>query len=157
MNHPDIAPAPQCWRQLFAALTCALVLVLAPGLANPAKAAGITARIDLSDQRMRVYRNGRQIHDWPVSTARRGYRTPIGTFRPGRMYRRYFSRKYHGSPMPHAVFFLGGYAIHGTTDIRNLGRPASHGCVRLHPDNARRLFALIRDGGKQNARIVITR
>ena len=106
---------------------------------------------------MRVYRDGRQIHDWPVSTARRGYRTPIGTFRPGRMHRRYFSRKYHGAPMPHSVFFLGGYAIHGTNDIRNLGRPASHGCVRLHPDNARRLFGLISDGGKQNARIVITR
>ena len=157
MNRFDIALAPRRWRQLFAALACALVLTLSPSLAGPAKAAGITARIDLSDQRMRVYRDGRQIHDWPVSTARRGYRTPIGTFRPGRMHRRYFSRKYHGAPMPHSVFFLGGYAIHGTNDIRNLGRPASHGCVRLHPDNARRLFGLISDGGKQNARIVITR
>lgn len=157
MNRFDIALVPRRWRQLFAALACTLVLTLAPGLARQAEAAGITARIDLSDQRMRVYRDGRQIHDWPVSTARRGYRTPIGTFRPGRMHRRYFSRKYHGAPMPHSVFFLGGYAIHGTNDIRNLGRPASHGCVRLHPDNARRLFGLISDGGKQNARIVITR
>lgn len=157
MNRFDIALAPRRWRQLCVALACALVLTLSPVLARQAKAAGITARIDLSDQRMRVYRDGRQIHDWPVSTARRGYRTPIGTFRPGRMHRRYFSRKYHGAPMPHSVFFLGGYAIHGTNDIRNLGRPASHGCVRLHPDNARRLFGLISDGGKQNARIVITR
>lgn len=157
MNHPGLAPAFARARKLLAALSCALVLMLALGHAGPAKAAGLIARIDLSDQRMRVYRDGRQIHDWPVSTARRGYRTPVGTFRPGRMHRRYFSRKYHGSPMPHSVFFLGGYAIHGTNDIRNLGRPASHGCVRLHPDNARRLFGLIRDGGKQNARIVITR
>jgi hypothetical protein len=157
MNHPGHAPAFRRLRQLLAALSCALVLLVAAGVESPAHAAGLIARIDLSDQRMRVYRNGRQIHDWPVSTARRGYRTPVGTFRPGRMHKRYFSRKYHGSPMPHSVFFLGGYAIHGTNDIRNLGRPASHGCVRLHPDNARRLFSLIRDGGKQNARIVITR
>lgn len=138
---------------LFVALCLASALALPP----PVAAADITARIDLSDQRMRVYRGGVEIHDWPVSTARRGYRTPVGSFRPGRMYRRYFSRKYHGSPMPHAIFFRGGYAIHGTTEIRNLGRPASHGCVRLHPDNARRLFDLILENGKQTARIVITR
>lgn len=138
---------------LFVALCLASVLALAP----PAAAADITARVDLSDQRMRVYRGGVEIHDWPVSTARRGYRTPVGSFRPGRMHRRYFSRKYHGSPMPHAIFFRGGYAIHGTAEIRNLGRPASHGCVRLHPDNARRLFDLILENGKQTARIVIAR
>lgn len=147
------ALAPVLAPVLFVALCLASVLALAP----PAAAADITARVDLSDQRMRVYRGGRQIHDWPVSTARRGYRTPVGSFRPGRMHRRYFSRKYHGSPMPHAIFFRGGYAIHGTTEIRNLGRPASHGCVRLHPDNARRLFDLILENGKQTARIVIAR
>lgn len=143
----------------LAALLAAGLIALAAASAGPApaQAAEIVARIDLSDQRMHVYVNGRRAHSWPVSTARRGYRTPVGTFRPGRMHRRYFSRKYHGSPMPHSVFFLGGYAIHGTNDIRNLGRPASHGCVRLHPDNARRLFAMIRETGKRNARIVITR
>jgi lipoprotein-anchoring transpeptidase ErfK/SrfK len=106
---------------------------------------------------MIVYVDGRHAASWPVSTARRGYRTPTGTFRPGRMHRRYFSKKYHGSPMPYSVFFLGGYAIHGTNAVRALGRPASHGCVRLHTENARRLFSLIERYGKRNARIVITR
>jgi len=124
---------------------------------SAANAATILAKIDLSDQKMRVYVNGFPRHSWPVSTARRGYRTPVGTFRPGRMHKRYFSKKYHNSPMPHSVFFYGGYAIHGTTAIKNLGRPASHGCVRLHPDNAARLFSLISKNGKQNTRIVITR
>jgi lipoprotein-anchoring transpeptidase ErfK/SrfK len=136
----------------------ALMLVLAMALAAPAaKAASVVARIDLSDQRMKVYVDGRHTATWPVSTARRGYRTPVGTFRPGRMHVRYFSRKYDNSPMPYSVFFHGGYAIHGTTAIKSLGRPASHGCVRLHPENARRLFSLIKQNGKQNARIVITR
>ncbi len=136
---------------------CLAVSIAVAGLPGSATAADLVARIDLSDQRMRVYVNGRQAHSWPVSTARRGYRTPVGTFRPGRMHKRYFSKKYHGAPMPHSVFFHGGYAIHGTDQIRNLGRPASHGCIRLHPDNARRLFGMIRQTGKRNARIVITR
>ncbi|MBO6756748.1 MAG: L,D-transpeptidase [Roseibium sp.] len=124
---------------------------------SEAAAASVVARIDLSEQRMQVFVNGMVRHSWPVSTARRGYRTPIGTFRPGRMHERYFSRKYHGSPMPHSIFFYHGYAIHGTDAIKTLGQPASHGCVRLHPDNAKRLFYLIRQNGKRNARIVVTR
>lgn len=134
---------------------CFLTLACLPG--KEAEAASIVAKIDLSDQRMRVYINGFPRHSWPVSTARRGYRTPVGTFRPGRMYKRYFSIKYHGAPMPHSVFFYGGYAIHGTDQIKNLGRPASHGCVRLHPDNAARLFSLIKQNGKSNTRIIVTR
>ncbi|WP_346906684.1 L,D-transpeptidase [uncultured Roseibium sp.] len=122
-----------------------------------ANAATVVAKVDLSDQKMRVYINGIPRHSWPVSTARRGYRTPVGTFRPGRMHVRYFSKKYHNSPMPYSVFFLGGYAIHGTTAIKNLGRPASHGCIRLHPDNAARLFSLITENGKQNTKIIVTR
>ncbi|MBA5778460.1 L,D-transpeptidase [Stappia sp. F7233] len=124
---------------------------------QPARAGTVIARIDLSEQKMVVYVNGRRLQSWPVSTARRGYRTPTGTFRPGRMHRRYFSKKYHNSPMPWSVFFYGGYAIHGTDAVRSLGRPASHGCIRLHPANARHLYSLIQQHGKKNARIVITR
>lgn len=143
-------------RYLVALIACCfLALTGVPG--KEAEAASIVAKIDLSEQRMRVYINGFPRHSWKVSTARRGYRTPVGTFRPGRMHKRYFSRKYHGAPMPHSVFFYHGYAIHGTDQIKNLGRPASHGCVRLHPDNAARLFSLIQQNGKNNTRIIVTR
>ncbi|MEM8813539.1 MAG: L,D-transpeptidase [Pseudomonadota bacterium] len=117
--------------------------------------ASIVAKIDISSQRMHVYVNGKSRYSWPVSTARRGYRTPIGSFRPTRMHRTYYSRKYHNSPMPHSIFFYGGYAIHGTGAIKNLGRPASHGCIRLHPTNARALFNLVRSHGPGNTRIRI--
>ena len=60
---------------------------------------------------------------------------------------------YHMSPMPHSLFFHGGYAIHGTGAIRQLGRPASHGCVRLHPANARALYGLV--GYYGGARILV--
>lgn len=148
----------KCMSLIRRCAVIAALLFAAPlPAATDAFAAQLVARIDLSEQRMRVYVNGRRHSSWPVSTARRGYRTPVGTFRPGRMHRRYYSKKYHGSPMPHSVFFYGGYAIHGTNAIRQLGRPASHGCIRLHPQNARELFSLIKRTGKRNARIVITR
>ena len=124
---------------------------------SPASAKSIVAKVDLSQQRLHLYVGGKKRATWRVSTARRGYRTPIGRFRPTRLHRHYYSRKYNNSPMPHSVFFVGGYAIHGTTYIKQLGRPASHGCVRLHPRNAAKLFGLIRKHGSKNTRIVVTR
>lgn len=121
----------------------------------PAFSAAIEARIDISRQEMKVYQYGRLKHVWKVSTARRGYRTPTGSWRPTRMYRKYFSKKYHNSPMPHSIFFTGGYAIHGTGSIRNLGRPASHGCIRLHPGNAQTLFNMVKRVGPKNAKVRI--
>lgn len=124
---------------------------------QPVIAPNVVARINLSTQRMDVWVDGVQRHSWPVSTARKGYRTPLGTYRPERMHKRYFSRKYDNAPMPYSIFFHRGWAIHGTNDLRRLGRPASHGCVRLHPDNARALFALVSAYGRANTRIVISR
>jgi lipoprotein-anchoring transpeptidase ErfK/SrfK len=124
--------------------------------AAPAMASSIVARIDLSEQMMRVYINGAQRYAWPVSTARRGYVTPTGTFHPQRLVPMWYSRKYHMSPMPHSIFFLGGFAIHGTYSTRYLGRPASHGCVRLHPSNAATLYSLVSQS-RGSTTIVVTR
>jgi lipoprotein-anchoring transpeptidase ErfK/SrfK len=115
----------------------------------------LKAVVDLSDQRMRVYINGYHEYTWKVSTARPGYVTPNGTFRPQWLARMHYSKKYDDAPMPYSVFYSDGFAVHGTTSISRLGRPASHGCVRLHPDNARTLFNLVRKHGKSNSRIVV--
>jgi lipoprotein-anchoring transpeptidase ErfK/SrfK len=124
----------------------------------PAEAAtSVVARISLSQQRMSVTVNGLPRYYWPVSTARRGYRTPVGTFRAQRLERMWYSRKYDLSPMPHSVFFRGGYAIHGTNYVKRLGTPASHGCVRLAPGNAAVLYGLVRQYGMASTRIIITR
>jgi lipoprotein-anchoring transpeptidase ErfK/SrfK len=124
--------------------------------ALPASAATVVAQIDLSSQQMKVYVNGWQRYSWDVSTARRGYVTPVGTYRAVRLERSWFSRKYDNSPMPYSIFFKGGYAIHGTYSVKQLGRPASHGCVRLHPDNAAALFGLVKQAGMSNTRIIVT-
>lgn len=107
----------------------------------------VLAKVDISSQRMKVYRGGRLLYTWKVSTGRRGYGTPTGTWRIHRMHKRYFSRKYDNAPMPYAMFYYRGFAVHGTSSIKRLGRPASHGCVRLHPDNARKLFSLVKRNG----------
>ena len=109
--------------------------------------ADIVARINLSNQRMAVFVDGAPRYSWPISTARPGYRTPTGTFKPTALVRYHRSSIYEGSPMPYSIFFLRGYAIHGSYEIKHLGRPASHGCIRLHPTNAAALYSLVQRYG----------
>ena len=122
--------------------------------------AGLTAaeakldvRVDISDQRMEVLVDGVPTFEWKVSTAGRGYVTPTGSFKPIRLEKMWYSRKYDMSPMPYSVFFRGGYAIHGTNYVKSLGRPASHGCVRLHTANAATFYSMVRQVGPGNTRI----
>lgn len=138
----------------FASVTAAGFLGLF--MMASAAQANVAVRIDISSQTMSVSVNGWPYATWRVSTARRGYWTPRGAYRPFMLKRMHYSRKYDNSPMPHSIFFKGGYAIHGTGYVRSLGRPASHGCIRLAPGNAARLYSLVQRYGKGSTRIVIT-
>jgi lipoprotein-anchoring transpeptidase ErfK/SrfK len=122
---------------------------------SSAFAESVSIWVDVSSQTMHVTVDGVEQYNWPVSTARKGYYTPRGDFRPTRMAAVYYSKKYDNSPMPHSVFFVGGFAIHGTEYVRSLGRPASHGCVRLHPSNAALLYSLVEEYGAGNTEIHI--
>jgi lipoprotein-anchoring transpeptidase ErfK/SrfK len=135
----------------FLSIAAAIVLLAMPSVAG----ASVVARIDLSSQRMNVFIDGELAYSWAISSARRGYVTPRGSYRPTLLKRMHYSRKYDNSPMPHSIFFRGGYAIHGTGYVKQLGRPASHGCIRLHPSNAARLFSLVKAYGPQRTRIII--
>jgi lipoprotein-anchoring transpeptidase ErfK/SrfK len=152
---PHMPPIPVAMPASALALLMLSALVLQP---HPVLAAQkVRAEIDLSQQHLYLYVDGQLDATWHVSTARPGYRTPTGTFRPIRLERTWRSRKYDWAPMPYSVFFLGGYAIHGTNETKRLGRPVSHGCVRLGTANARRFFELVREVGRSNTRIVIRR
>lgn len=113
-----------------------------------ASAAYATARIhiNLSTQTMHVQSSSGS-YSWPVSTARAGYSTPRGYFSPTGLQRMHYSKLYHNSPMPYSIFFRGGYAIHGTYATGMLGRPASHGCVRLSPGHAAMLYQMVQSEG----------
>ena len=141
-------------RRILSHGLAAAILGLAASLAValPARA-GIVAQVDNRRQTMQVYVDGGLAFVWPVSTARPGFRTPPGRYSVQRMERMWYSRQYDWAPMPNAIFFHGGYAIHGTGAVGRLGRPASHGCVRLAPWNARLLFDMVRAYG--GARVVV--
>ena len=134
--------------------SCILAALLLVALSTGADAA-IVVQIDRAVQRMAVIVDGAPRYNWRVSTARRGYITPPGTYHPEMLARRWFSRKYYNSPMPHSIFFYGGFAIHGSYEISHLGRPASHGCVRLDPSNAAILFGLVQREGMAATTILI--
>jgi hypothetical protein len=137
-------------RRMFGLLAALFI-----SLAGAAGAqAGVDVRVDIAAQRIQVTTTDGERYNWAISSGRKGYRTPNGVYRPTRLEKNWYSRKYGGA-MPNAVFFRGGYAIHGTTAVGALGRPASHGCIRLHPANAAKLFALVKKHGAGQTRIAL--
>ncbi len=138
--------------QMRAIVFLASVLIGLGVWATGAQAA-VNIEVDLSHQTMHVTSGNGETRVWPVSTARKGFVTPRGHYRVQSLQAMHYSRKYHNSPMPHSIFFKGGYAIHGTYATGSLGAPASHGCIRLSPDHAAQLYQMVEAEG---ARISIT-
>jgi L,D-transpeptidase catalytic domain len=134
--------------------------LLAAALALPCAApahADVLVAIDKTTQRMSVAVDGETRYVWPVSTGRPGYDTPNGTYHPFRMEADHFSKEWDDAPMPHSVFFTKiGHAIHGSLDTKHLGSAASHGCVRLSPQNASTLYALVEAEGLKDTTVVVT-
>jgi lipoprotein-anchoring transpeptidase ErfK/SrfK len=122
---------------------------------SPAKAADIVAHVSISKQMMTVTIDGMDRYAWPVSTARRGYVTPKGAWGVQSMHKMTYSRLFNNAPMPFTIFYDGHYGIHGTTDVARLGQPASAGCVRLHPDNAKILFDMVIERGPKSFQVIV--
>jgi lipoprotein-anchoring transpeptidase ErfK/SrfK len=128
----------------------------APQDAEPA-AAKILVVIDKPTQKMKIFVDSVERYSWEVSTGLRGYDTPSGEYTARSMNEIWYSKQWDDAPMPHAIFFTKkGHAVHGTNETKNLGKPASHGCVRLAPENARTLFALVKEKGLENTEIMLT-
>ncbi len=146
---PVMRTVPVLSVSLFAAalaLSCA-----APAYAN------IQIVIDKSTQRMAIAVDGQQRYIWAVSTGRPGYDTPNGSFKPNRMDADHQSQEWDNAPMPNTIFFdLHGHAIHGFFDVKHLGLPVSHGCVRLSPEHAQTLFDMVKTEGMGNTSVTVT-
>lgn len=131
-------------------------MLAASGLTHPARA-DLLISIDKAAQKMTVSVDGAERYVWPVSTGRNGYDTPEGDYKPFRMEKDHFSREWDDAPMPYSIFFTKiGHAIHGTYETRNLGKPASHGCVRLSRAHAATLWDLVKEQKMANTRVVLT-
>ncbi|HET7717503.1 MAG TPA: L,D-transpeptidase [Bauldia sp.] len=154
-------------KKLIAALAIAAAAIV--GFATPSQAgllnifnpkAKVVATVSLSEQKMFVAvttnRGETQTFVWDVSTGAEGFETPTGKFTPTWLSKNHKSKQYDDAPMPYAVFFNEGIAVHGTEAISMLGKPASHGCVRLAPENAAMFFDLVETYGKFNVKIVVT-
>ena len=138
-------------HRLASALTASAILFA------PAAQAAVTVTIDKSSQSMTVEKDGRALYHWAVSTGRPGFDTPSGRYKAFRMEKDHFSKEWDDAPMPFSIFFTQkGHAIHGYLDTKNIGRPASHGCVRLTPANAQKLFALVEEDGVLNTTVILT-
>jgi lipoprotein-anchoring transpeptidase ErfK/SrfK len=127
------------------------------GAAQSAQAGSqILINIDKSNQQMTVFVDGIEKYTWPVSTGRWGYSTPSGTYSPTSMNEVWYSKQWDNSPMPHSIFFMkDGHAIHGSHEVKTLGKPVSHGCVRISPTNAAVLYDLVKENGMQNTKVVL--
>lgn len=131
-----------------------VMIVALVAMTGIAKAEDVIITVDVSDQIM-IVETPTDYYEWDVSTGRKGYSTPRGVYQPYHMVKMHYSRKYDNAPMPNSIFFHGGYAIHATDALNKLGRPASHGCVRLHPQNAKWLYRIVSEYGKENTTIVV--
>jgi hypothetical protein len=139
------------WTSLAGALVGIMTLT------SSAAASEVFILIDKTMQRMTVTVDGQARYSWPVSTGMSGYETPVGAFTPSRLARQHFSREWDDAPMPFSIFFTdAGHAIHGSQAVGRLGMPASHGCVRLSPQNAGTLFRLVSAEGLETTKIEIT-
>lgn len=137
--------------------SCAVVVLGSIAFASPALSAEVFISVDKTTQRMTVSLDGVERFSWPVSTGMADYATPVGAFTPSRLAKTHYSREWDNAPMPHSIFFTdAGHAIHGSRATARLGSPASHGCIRLAPQNARMLFDLVAAEGIENTRIEIT-
>ena len=101
-------------RKFFVA---SLTLLLMQFHLPSAFAANLIAKVSLSSQTMTVSQNGFVLYRWKVSTARKGYVTPQGSWSAKWLSKNHRSRKYDDAPMPYAVFFNGGYAVHATIPL----------------------------------------
>jgi L,D-transpeptidase catalytic domain len=141
------------FRRFLSSFVALLALVSISVFATPA-IAGVDIRVNLASQTMTVTAPDGTARKWAISSGRSGYKTIRGVYRPYMLKTYHWSRKY-GGHMPNAIFFKGGFAIHGTSAVNRLGAPASHGCVRLHPAAARELFAMVKRHGQSSTRIAI--
>jgi hypothetical protein len=118
--------------------------------------AKILVVINKPTQEMKVFVDDVERYSWKVSTGIRRYDTPSGTYTARSMNEIWYSKQWDDAPMPHAIFFTKkGHAIHGTEETKRLGRPASHGCVRLAPENATTLYGLVKEIGLDKTEIVL--
>lgn len=106
--------------------------------------AGVRVLISIPQQKLYAFKDGKLWGTSPVSTGKKGHRTPTGTFPILQKKVRHFSNLYDNAPMPYMQRLThGGVALHAGALP---GYPASHGCIRMPRSFAKKLYGLTRHG-----------
>ena len=154
---------------LFAA-PLAIALVIGLGALRTPTPAPDDTRLDLtarlSARKLIVRKDGEVVKEYDVAVGKDGYPTPTGLFHirkivwnpswvpPDSKWARGKSPKGPGHPanpmkLVKIFFQEPDYYIHGTGDTESLGDAASHGCLRMDPDEAGELALMIMDNAGQ--------
>jgi len=119
--------------------------------------AAVHITVDLTSQRLRV-RSAELTGEFKISSGLLpGHGTPGSgkCFAPDAMEPMHYSSLYNNAPMANTIFFNGNIAVHATGAEALLGRPASHGCIRLSKADSKTVYDLVRANGKNNAVICV--
>ena len=131
---------------------------------SPALAADLRLEVDLSERQLLVLMDDEVLETFPVSVGKETYPTPEGEFTikkviwnpswkpPDSKWARGKTAKPPGhpeNPMKRVKMFFKepDYYIHGTGDTASLGTAASHGCLRMDPDQAAEVGAIVMEHG----------
>ena len=99
-------------------------------------------QIDLKRQRLFAWEGNKQVLALVISTGKKGYETPPGTFniQSKHLFAKMEGDDYNVPDVPFTMYYHNGYAIHGAYWHNNFGTPVSHGCTNLAVDRAEWLF-----------------
>jgi murein L,D-transpeptidase YcbB/YkuD len=145
----------------------AAVLVLGLGaLRTPATDGTLTLEASLSSRKLTVRKDGEIVKEYDVAVGTDGHPTPTGEFSiqkivwnpawvpPDARWAQGKSAQapgHPGNPMKLVKIFWKepDYYIHGTGDMESLGSAASHGCLRMDPDEAGEVALMVMENGGQ--------
>jgi len=155
---------------LVATLTSCTTVPEIGGLVDRGGTSGRRIEVDLTDQKATLLHRGKVVAVSPISSGREGKTTPTGRYsviqkspdhrstlygnyvRNGKVVKenvdirkggRPTGSKFVGTPMPYFLRFSGAYGLHAGNVP---GYPASAGCVRLPPRQAKRFYTAVRVG-----------
>jgi hypothetical protein len=113
-------------------------------MGDAARSGPLLLVVSVDEQRAYLYRNGVLTGVTTVSTGKKGHETPTGVFTILQKNEDHYSNLYNNAPMPYMQRLTwGGIALHAGGLP---GYPASHGCIRLPSEFARRLFEITATG-----------
>ena len=118
--------------------------------------------LNVAARKLVLYRDDMTVKEYPVGVGKALTPTPLGKFKiVRRIYNPGWVNPYRqskvvapGETNPIGQYWLGfamnkksqEYGFHATADLSSVGKASTHGCIRLHPEDMKELFNLVKVG-----------